>query len=210
MIKFNTDPFFYSIFLKQFYRYFIRAGKYAKVFVYFFLLNKLLKKKDLNIFEAICYVISEYFIEHTSIKTKSRKRKRKKKAKKFKRKRKKNFKNWKKLFYLKLLYLPQKKLFKTIRKFYSCFLIKKNFFFLTQLYNSYINFFLIDVKSNPMNIKYLNRKYLLFNIFTNTRWKWRLKKKVKKRFKLKTKKNLDFLKSTKFLAKSNSLKKKKS
>lgn len=154
----KVDPFFHSIFLHQFYKHFIKKGNYYKVFLYFFFLNKVLKKKKLKIFNLISFIIINYYF---SIETKSRTLSRKKKtAKKFKRKRRIKRKGfYKKIFYLKLLNFPQIKLFKIIKKFYFFFNIKKNNFFISELYNAYINFFLNNLDNNNLKKQYLLEKY---------------------------------------------------
>lgn len=179
--KLRTDPFFHSIFLKQLYNHFVKLGKFYKLFLYYFFLNKLLKKKKIKIFSLIRYIIINYYF---SIETRSKALSKKKKtAKKFKRKRRRNQKGvFKKLFYLKLLNFPQIKLFKIIKKFYSFFLIKKNIFFLAKLYNSYILFFLNNLNLNILKKQYLRQKYDA----TSLSWTFRQflkKKKVKRKLK---------------------------
>ena len=125
--KIKLDPFFYSIVLFQFYNHFVKLGNFYKIFIYFFYLNKLLKKKLIGIFKLISFIISDYFLS-LDLKSKILLRKRKT-AKKFKRKRKRKTKNLKRLLYVKSSNFPKKKLFKLIRMFYIVFLIKKKKFF---------------------------------------------------------------------------------
>ena len=65
----KVDPFYNSIFLQQFYKNFIKVGNFYKIFIYFFFLNKLLKKKKLKIFSLISFIIINYYF---SIETKTK------------------------------------------------------------------------------------------------------------------------------------------
>lgn len=155
----KIDPFYFSIFLFQFYNHFIKIGNYYRIFLYFFFLNKLLKKKQMKVFSLITYIIKSYYF---SIESRSKfLSKRKKIAKKFKRKRKRQKRKgfFKKLFYLKVLNFPRKKLFKTIKKFYYYFIIKKDKNFLSQIYSSYISFFLNHLEDNIINKQFISEKY---------------------------------------------------
>lgn len=185
----HIEPFYFSIFLRQFYNYFIKAGKYYKIFIYLFFINKFLKKKNLKIFCLIKFIIIEYYF---SVDTRSKPLKRRKKiAKKFKRKRrrKKYTGDINKLFYLKLISFPQKKMFTNLKKFYNTFLLKKSIFFLSKLYNSYIYFFFRRFKSNPIKRNFLKRKFGTTKLY--------LELKRRKRFKADTRLNLKSLKKLK-------------
>jgi hypothetical protein len=160
--KIKLDPFFYSIVLFQFYKHFIKLGNFYKMFIYFFYLNKFLKKKLIDIFKLISFIISDYFLS-LDLKSKILVRK-KKTAKKFKRKRKKKIKNLKRLLYVKSSNFPKKKIFKLIRRFYIIFLIKKKKFFLLKIYNSYIRFFFFDFKVNHLKRFFLAGKKRVINI----------------------------------------------
>ena len=192
----KVDPFYNSIFLQQFYKNFIKVGNFYKIFIYFFFLNKLLKKKKLKIFSLISFIIINYYF---SIETKSKiLSKKKKTAKKFKRKRRLKRKGFfKKIFYLKLLNFPQIKLFKIIKKFYLNFIIKKNLFFLLNLYNSYISFFINNLNNNNLKKQYLREKY-----YAATNWSVKklihIKKKSLKNLKKKKKKVIKFKKISNF------------
>jgi hypothetical protein len=160
--KIKLDPFFYSIVLFQFYNHFVKLGNFYKIFIYFFYLNKLLKKKLIGIFKLISFIISDYFLS-LDLKSKILLRKRKT-AKKFKRKRKRKTKNLKRLLYVKSSNFPKKKLFKLIRMFYIVFLIKKKKIFLLKIYNSYIRFFFFDFKVNRLKKSFLAVKKRIINI----------------------------------------------
>jgi len=57
----KIDPFFNSIFLKHLYTHFIKMGAYYKLYIYFFFLNKLLKKKKVSIFILMTYIIEKHY-----------------------------------------------------------------------------------------------------------------------------------------------------
>lgn len=174
----KVDPFFNSIFLKHFYTHFIKMGKYYKFFLYFFLVNKILKKKKISTFFLIAYIISEHYF---SIGTKKKALfKLKKKAKKFKRKRKRKKQKFKKLFKLKVIQFPNKRFFKIIKKFYRAFLIKKHIFFLSKIYNSYLNFFfLFNLNKNKIKKVYIKAKQRVTNIFNSNKKFIPKKEKIK-------------------------------